>query len=438
MKVVFILTVTVLLSGCQQQLQSILPTSFLDLLGYVIDDSEPEPDPFEGSGIETALRRANTSPLLPVSNQNENTAFLLLQPFTFSQLVNAGYIQEADINEGYNVALTVSFMPEENRPEVTANLSSLASRVPVGSPSGTSGRQRAWVKLSPYATLHYLSASNYLGADTTGGGLNRENSDYIEYQAVSSIVPGQAEAGQDPPDEEVIRVHMVLLNDLAAFPAHERFAYDTTRGNLNPETRDSYLYNVGYGIWQDEDRAAESVPTEGIARYIGVFLGRQRVSVTRVSEEVPVLVARESKTPVITFFLDFASADSVRFRIENAELRIISNGYVGDVIVDTTGAGDLGNNSLTARIERVAIDISALDTTTNTAFAERLLFNQLDDSDETNFLQGFFFDGDEPSSVLAGYLYGLGDLEGRRFNLGGGQVIANIEFYIDGVFIAEE
>ena len=408
-----------LTTGCAN-LQTTLPDPVLDVFGLTESGSQERT-------IDHPLRTSNAF-LLEDPSYQTHRALDITQEFT--DTVQAIHIRQAVINpSSKSVTLIIDRVdPQSGRRQTIAIPDTLQSLVS-GSPIGDSQRIE-WSKLEEFDTLYYKAVSN--GNSQQGNTIiERNSSQYLEYQAVAAIIPDGSGGTR-----EVVRAHMLLLNDLSAYPSDPIYTYDQIPdATHNQFSRGIYGYNAGYGIWRETEEIPP--PSEGSAEYEGVFLGRQRLALHSQGEAIPLLVAREGRAPAIRFRVNFASS-AVAFTIDNARLTVISEPFTQEssVVLDIQGTGRVDSEGVSAELTQVDVDMT---TVVEQGEEKTTMSNQftIDEFTDSNRLRGFFYSlVDDQPSIIAGYLYGQARHE-RSFQLIEQNEVVTVEFSIDGVFLAE-
>ena len=407
-----------LATGCAN-LETTLPDPVRDVFGLTASGSQEQT-------INNPLRTSNDF-LLDDPSYQTHRALDITQEFT--DTIQAIHIRQAVINpSSKSVTLIIDRTdPQSGRRQTIAIPDTLQSLVN-GSPIGDSQRIE-WSKLEEFDTLYYKAVSN--GNSQQGNTIiERNSSKYLEYQAVAAIVPDGSGGTR-----EIVRAHMLLLNDLTAYPSDPIYTYDQTLDSShNQFSRGIYGYNAGYGIWRESGETPP--PSEGSAEYEGIFLGRQRLALHSQGEAIPLLVAREGRAPAIRFRVNFASS-AVSFTIDNTRLTVISEPFTQEssVILDIQGAGRVDSEGVSAELTQVDVDMITVVEQDGETTTMRNQF-VIDEFTDTNRLRGFFYSlvADQPS-IIAGYLYGQARHE-RSLQLIE-QSDVTVEFFIDGVFLAE-
>ena len=411
-----------LATGCAD-IETTLPDPVREVFGLTESGSQERT-------IDEPLRISNVF-LLEDPSYQTHRALDITQEFT--DTVQAIHIRQAVINpSSKSVTLIVDRVdpqdPQSGRRQTIAIPDTLQSLVS-GSPIGDSQRIE-WSKLEEFDTLYYKAVSN--GNSQQGNTIIERNSlNYLEYQAVATIVPDGSGGTR-----EVVRAHMLLLNDLSAYPSDPIYTYDQTPdATHNQFSRGIYGYNAGYGIWREAGETPP--PLEGSAEYEGIFLGRQRLALHSQGEAIPLLVAREGHAPVIRFRVNFASS-AVSFTIDNARLTLISEPFTQEssAVLDIQGTGRVDSEGVSAELTQVDVNMTTVVERDEEKITMRNQF-AIDEFTDTNRLRGFFYSlVDDQPSIIAGYLYAQADHQ-RSLQLIEQREVVTVEFSIDGVFLAE-
>ena len=334
------------------------------------------------------------------------------------------------------VTAIVSIDPVSNRIEVINNdlTFSTSSQSPIGRGSRTRGE---WGKLRNFNSLYYRNRAN--NSQTTSG------RNYIEYHALSYIIPLIPDEESTQVLNEIVRAHMVLQNEppptgpfaIDAIPyltnSNDIPPYDASSSDFNADHYGLYQYNVGYGIWHGENAQAtdaEILSVSGTASYVGTFLGRQRVALNTspsgiTQEQTLIAVAREQDAPVVRFEVDFGTPSSFTFVIESTELSIINQAASGSIQINLSGQGSITAGALSGGIDTANIQTDIINFRN-----ARFNIEEFPIQPENNSVEGYFYkNGSDFNAALAGVIFAEHSL-----NRG----IYQINYNIDGVFLAEK